>query len=118
MRRLLPALLTALFAFAPLSAAEAKPKGKPAAKAKKGGGKGPDLKLKSQPAPEDAADASAAPLPSRGPARIDFDDRLIQGQTNKSGAVYLYERKELRTNSMLKTPETFRHETVETVFGG
>src|SRR5688500_3132670 len=26
----------------------------------------------------------------RGPTRLDFDDRLIQGQTNKSGAVYLF----------------------------
>jgi hypothetical protein len=59
--------------------------------------------------------ASASP-PSRGPARIDFDDRLIQGQTNKSGAVYLYDRKELKTTSMIKERESFRSETLSTVY--
>jgi hypothetical protein len=59
--------------------------------------------------------ASAAP-PTRGPARIDFDDRLIQGQTNKSGAVYLYDRKELKTTSMIKERESFRSETLSTVY--
>jgi len=61
------------------------------------------------------ATASASP-PSRGPARIDFDDRLIQGQTNKSGAVYLYDRKELKTRSMIKERESFRSETLSTVY--
>jgi hypothetical protein len=60
--------------------------------------------------------AAAAPPPSRGPARIDFDDRLIQGQTNKSGAVYLYDRKELKTTSMIKERESFRSETLSTVY--
>jgi hypothetical protein len=64
-----------------------------------------------------AASASAAP-PSRGPTRIDFDDRLIQGQTNKSGAVYLYERKELKTRSMVKKRESFRDEIVSSVYDG
>ena len=59
--------------------------------------------------------ASAAP-PSRGPSRIDFDDRLIQGQTNKSGAVYLYDRKELKTTSMIKERDSFRSETLSTVY--
>ncbi len=62
-----------------------------------------------------SASASAAP-PSRGPSRIDFDDRLIQGQTNKSGAVYLYDRKELKTRSMIKERESFRSETLSTVY--
>jgi hypothetical protein len=59
--------------------------------------------------------ASGAP-PTRGPSRIDFDDRLIQGQTNKSGAVYLYDRKELKTTSMIKERESFRSETLSTVY--
>jgi hypothetical protein len=62
-----------------------------------------------------SASSSSAP-PSRGPARIDFDDRLIQGQTNKSGAVYLYDRKELKTRSMIKERESFRSETLSTVY--
>src|SRR6185369_17023546 len=63
----------------------------------------------------DAAPAGAPP-PTRGPTRIDFDDRLIQGQTNKSGAVYLYDRKELKTKSMIKKRETFREEIVGAVY--
>lgn len=64
---------------------------------------------------EPAQAASGAP-PTRGPARIDFDDRLIQGQTNKSGAVYLYDRKELKTRSMIRERESFRSEIVSTVY--
>lgn len=69
------------------------------------------------PAPATAAVASGSPPPSRGPTRIDFDDRLIQGQTNKSGAVYLYDRKELKTPSMIKKRESFREEIVATIYG-
>jgi hypothetical protein len=69
------------------------------------------------PVTGEAAEASAgAPPPSRGPARIDFDDRLIQGQTNKSGAVYLYDRKELKTRSMIRERDSFRSETLSTVY--
>jgi hypothetical protein len=52
----------------------------------------------------------------RGPTRIDFDDRLIQGQTNKSGAVYLYDRKELKIRSMIKKRENFRQEIVGSLY--
>jgi hypothetical protein len=69
------------------------------------------------PAPAPAAVANGSPAPSRGPTRIDFDDRLIQGQTNKSGAVYLYDRKELKTPSMIKKRESFREEIVATIYG-
>lgn len=63
-----------------------------------------------------APQVAGAPPPSRGPSRIDFDDRLIQGQTNKSGAVYLYDRKELKNRSMIKTPDTFRQQIVGSVY--
>jgi hypothetical protein len=64
-----------------------------------------------------AATASAGGAPTqRGPTRIDFDDRLIQGQANKSGAVYLYDRKELKQRSMIKKRETFREEIVGAVY--
>jgi hypothetical protein len=70
--------------------------------------------------PTESASADAAPQgappPTRGPTRIDFDDRLIQGQTNKSGAVYLYDRKELKTKSMIKTRESFREEIVGSLY--
>ena len=67
------------------------------------------------PAAPATASAGGAP-PQRGPTRIDFDDRLIQGQSNKSGAVYLYDRKELKQRSMIKKRETFREEIVGAVY--
>jgi hypothetical protein len=67
------------------------------------------------PAAPAATSAAGAPQ-QRGPTRIDFDDRLIQGQANKSGAVYLYDRKELKQRSMIKKRETFREEIVGAVY--
>ena len=67
--------------------------------------------------PETTAGLNASsPPPTRGPTRLDFDDRLIQGQTNKSGSVYLYDRKELKTRSMIKKRENFREEIVGYVY--
>ena len=82
----------------------------PAAAVKK---EAPSVNLNSRPpagAVESQADSGGSAAPTRGPTRIDFDDRLIQGQTNKSGAVYLYDRKELKTRSMIKKRESFRDE--------
>lgn len=71
------------------------------------------------------AEPEAAPSPTsnlvpatqfRGPTRIDFDDRLIQGQTNKSGAVYLFDRKESGISSMVKRRKSFRQLTLRTVY--
>lgn len=89
-------------------------------------------KKKPKPAaPVPAAAPAAAPGPSaeaapaaggdgatgvRGPTRIDFDDRLIQGQSNKSGAVYLYDRKELKVRSMIKKRDNFRDEIVGSLY--
>jgi len=58
----------------------------------------------------------ATPSRFRGPTRIDFDDRLIQGQTNKSGAVYLFSRKETNISSMVRRRKSFRHLTIETIY--
>ncbi|MBS1153039.1 MAG: hypothetical protein H6Q89_4737 [Myxococcaceae bacterium] len=80
----------------------------------------PAVNLNSRPpagAVEPQADSGGA-APTRGPTRIDFDDRLIQGQTNKSGAVYLYDRKELKTRSMIKKRESFREEIVGSLYDG
>src|SRR5262249_17883977 len=76
-----------------------------------------------EPAPEEEAAAQNGSPPVatasavRGPNRIDFSERLIQGQSNKSGAVYLYDRKELKTPSMIKKRESFREETLATLYG-
>lgn len=111
-------MIAAMTLLAP-SVADAKPKkGGATAKDKK---KPAELKLPksdSPPVEDVSADNSSAPPPTRGPTRIDFDDRLIQGQTNKSGAVYLYDRKELKTRSMIKTRESFRDEIITSVYDG
>jgi hypothetical protein len=59
---------------------------------------------------------SAPPARRSGPTRIDFDDRLIQGQTNTSGAVYLLERKETTIKSLVRPRLSFRHLTIRTVY--
>lgn len=117
MRRVL-ALALAVVALGVLpipGSAHARPRSaKKAAKTRRS--KVPSVKLKAAEAAE-PAQASAAP-PSRGPTRIDFDDRLIQGQTNKSGAVYLYDRKELKVRSMVRQRDSFREAIVSSVFDG
>jgi hypothetical protein len=65
-------------------------------------------------APAGAVQGEVAVGP-RGPTRIDFDDRLIQGQTNKSGAVYLFDRKELSVRSMVKQRTSFRDQIVKDI---
>lgn len=70
---------------------------------------------------EAEAPRSAAPLPDaelvrRGPTRIDFDDRLIQGQTNQSGAVVLFARKASGLRSMVERRKSFRERTLRTIF--
>jgi hypothetical protein len=68
------------------------------------------------PVTGEASSTATGATPTRGPARIDFDDRLIQGQTNKSGAVYLYDRKELKTRSMIRERDSFRSEILSTLY--
>jgi hypothetical protein len=64
-------------------------------------------------APALAADPEPAPAARRGPARIEFDDRLVQGQTKKAGAVYLYDRKALVKAPLVKLKLSFRERIVE-----
>ncbi|HXX32024.1 MAG TPA: hypothetical protein VEJ89_15085 [Myxococcaceae bacterium] len=66
--------------------------------------------------PGSPAATASTPPGQRGPTRIDFDDRLIQGQRNTAGAVYLYDRKELKQRSMIKKRESFREEIVGVVY--
>ncbi len=74
-----------------------------------------------------ATDGRGAPPPSdpanvdgpvdtgtrKGPARIEFDDRLVQGQTNKANAIYLFERRESALRSLLKKRTDFHDEIDE-----
>ncbi|MBS2031330.1 MAG: hypothetical protein JST54_25750 [Deltaproteobacteria bacterium] len=119
----------------PGSAFAGKSKGKTAEKAKHGGSsssasssKGASKGGSSSAKPvagalseDDRPAASSAPAAGgggapHGPQRIDFDDRVIEGQSNKSGAVYLYDRKDLQVESMVKQPSTFRAEIAKGLF--
>lgn len=55
-----------------------------------------------------AAPVAEESMTTRGPARLDFDDRLVQGQSNKAGAIFLYDRKTLPLRSMVHTRTNFR----------
>lgn len=47
------------------------------------------------------------------PSRMEFDERLIMGQSLKSGAVYLFERKDSEIQSMLRIRKDYRKELLE-----
>lgn len=67
-------------------------------------------------APADKNNDSAVIMTGRhGPARVDFDDRLIQGQTNKSGAIYIFERKSSDLRSMVRRRKSFRKEIFRSI---
>jgi|SRR5581483_2555853 len=57
---------------------------------------------------KEAVKEEAATMQTRGPTRLDFDDRVVQGQGSKVGAVYLYDRKNLPLRSMVRKRENFR----------
>ena len=52
----------------------------------------------------------------RGPTRVDFDERLIKGQTTKAGSVYIYDRQEIDIRSLVRRGRSFRHRIIRTVF--
>lgn len=52
----------------------------------------------------------------RAPSRINFDERLIKGQTTKSGSVYIFDRQESEIMSLVKRGRSFRHKIIRTVF--
>ena len=120
-RQILAFLVLALLVALPASAAGGRRRtGKRSAPAATSRRTPPDVSLSSTDvsatAPAPATTSSSGSPPQRGPTRIDFDDRLIQGQTNKSGAVYLYDRKELKQRSMVKVRQSFREEILKTVY--
>lgn len=62
------------------------------------------------------AHLAAAPAPAEGPARVEFDDRLVRGQRHGAGAVYLFQRERVEMRSMVARPRSFRQRIVQTVF--
>ncbi|MBN1959377.1 MAG: hypothetical protein JW841_00395 [Deltaproteobacteria bacterium] len=51
-----------------------------------------------------------------GPTRVNFDERIIKGQTAKSGSVYIFERQEIATDSLINKKRLFRERTIYSVF--
>jgi hypothetical protein len=124
MTKWLPLLLLPL-ALSSTTAVAAKPKKtRPPAAATTRGDKAPDRADKAERS-EKAEKPEGAPggdprlakegevAGRRGPARIEFDDRLVQGQTNKANGVYLFERRESALRSLLKKRTDFHDEIDE-----
>ncbi len=67
--------------------------------------------------PRAAAPAAVTPAAEarHGMSRIEFDDRLVQGQTNKANAIYLFERRASALRSLLKKRTNFHEEIDETL---
>jgi hypothetical protein len=47
--------------------------------------------------------------------RVEFDGRLVQGQTAKSGAIYLFARQRTDLRSMVRERESYRKEVLRSV---
>lgn len=52
----------------------------------------------------------------RGPTRVNFDERLIKGQTSKAGSVYIFDRQQSNVRSLVQRKRRFRHKILRTVF--
>jgi len=65
--------------------------------------------------PEDVKEAASATL-QRG-NRMEFDGRLIRGETAGSGAVFLFQRVPRPLPSMVKTRTSYLSDTVQEVLG-
>jgi hypothetical protein len=63
-----------------------------------------------------AASAFAQDAAYRGPTRVNFDERVIKGQTAKSGSVYIFDRQQVPTSSLVNKKRLFRERTIRTVF--
>ncbi len=51
-----------------------------------------------------------------GPSRVDFDERLIKGQTTKAGSVYIFDRQQSDIRSLINKHRKFRYKIIRTVF--
>ena len=65
---------------------------------------------KAQEAAVSAGEEGDLPHSLKRARHMEFDERLIMGQSLKSGALYLFERKDSEIQSMLKVREDYRQE--------
>jgi hypothetical protein len=63
-----------------------------------------------------AGGGAAAEEGYRGPTRMNFDERLIKGQTTKAGSVYIFDRQEISIDSLVKRKRSFKKLVIRTVF--
>jgi hypothetical protein len=67
------------------------------------------------PPKEDAPAATPSPESLQRGGRVEFDGRLVQGQTAKSGAIYLFARPRTNLKSMVRERANYRKEILRTV---
>ena len=67
--------------------------------------------------PRQANAAPAGDALQTGPSRVDFDDRVVKGQTQGTGSVYIFERQKVEMRSMVHKTRSFRERIITTVFG-
>ena len=89
--------------------------GKKAGPAEKAAPEGARVDPRAAPPPEAAVVPGNGESARRGMARIEFDDRLVQGQTNKANAIYLFERRASSMRSLLHKRADFHEEIDETL---
>lgn len=91
---------------------KAKPKAQPKAQPKA-------ARPEPEPQPSGPAEGGAGPADpgnlQRG-GRVEFDGRLVQGQSAKSGAIYLFARQRTDLKSMVRERENYRKEILRTVY--
>ena len=51
-----------------------------------------------------------------GPSRVDFDDRLIKGQTRQANSIYIFERQTAKIKSLVNRKRTFRYKSIRIIF--
>jgi hypothetical protein len=83
----------------------------------------PPARAKPAPKPADPGPAAASDLADPGDpsalrrgGRVEFDGRLVQGQTAKSGAIYLFARKRTELRSMVHERAHYRKQIMRTVY--
>lgn len=50
------------------------------------------------------------------PSRVDFDDRLVKGQRQGVGTIYIFERQKIDLRSMVYKPHSFRERIIKSIF--
>lgn len=72
----------------------------------------PEARVEETPAANKAEDEREL----RRGERVEFDGRLIEGQTAASGAIYLFERLPSELRSMVAERRSYRQEILETLY--